>query len=133
VVSGLFLAGLALLGIGTKLYRGRFETWFHNYAGAIVYEIFWVVLFGAILPKVRRWRIAVSVFAATCGLEFLQLYHPPFLEAIRSNFFGRALIGNGFDRWDFAYYVIGSAIGWGICRAMSPQRGMGHGAASSRS
>lgn len=116
------LAALALIGVGTKLYHGWLERWFHNYAGAMVYELFWIVLFGALLPQARPWRIALSVFVVTCALEILQLYHPPLLEAIRSDFFGRALIGDGFDRWDFIYYVIGSALGWGTCRLLSPWR-----------
>jgi len=116
------LVALALIGIGTKFYRGRFEIWFHNYAGGIIYEMFWIVLFGALFPRVSAGRIALSVFVVTCGLECLQLWHPPFLQIIRSNFFGRALLGNGFDRWDFIYYVIGSATGWALCRAGSPWR-----------
>lgn len=116
------LAALCLVGIATKLYRGTLETWFHNYAGGIVYEVFWIVLFGTLFPKGRPWRIAVSVLVATCALEVLQLYHPPVLEAIRSTFLGRALIGNGFDPWDFIYYVLGSAIGWLVCRATTQLR-----------
>jgi len=118
----IILVAVGLIGIGTKLYRGRFETWFHLYAGGIVYEVFWIVLFGAIFARARPGRIAISVFVVTCALEFLQLYHPPVLEAIRSNFFGRALIGNGFDPWDFLYYVVGCTIGWVLCRATSPWR-----------
>lgn len=120
------LAALVLAGVGTKFYRGRFETWFHNYAGGIIYEIFWIVLFGALFSRVSAGRIALSVFVVTCGLEFLQLWRPPFLEILRSNFFGRALLGNGFDRWDFIYYVIGSTLGWALCRRISPRRNVEH-------
>lgn len=116
------LVALALIGVGTKFYRGRFELWFHNYAGGIVYEVFWIVLFGALLPRARAWRIAISVLVVTCALEVSQLWHPRLLEAIRSNFCGRALIGNGFDPWDFFYYVMGSGIGWAVCAAASPCR-----------
>jgi hypothetical protein len=116
------LAALVLLGVGTKLYRGRFETWFHNYAGGIVYEVFWVVLFGALFTRAKPWRISLSVLLVTCALEVLQLWHPPVLEAIRANFLGRALIGDGFDAWDFPYYVVGSGIGWLLCRVASPWR-----------
>jgi len=112
------IIALALVGFGTKAYRGPLETWFHNYAGGIVYEIFWIVLFGALLPQVRPWRIALSVFVVTCGLETMQLWHHPLLESIRSNFFGRALIGDGFDPLDFVYYVAGSVIGWVAWRAL---------------
>jgi len=41
----------------------------------------------------------------------LQLWHPPFLELIRSTFWGRALIGTSFSWWDFPHYIFGSAIG----------------------
>jgi hypothetical protein len=109
------LVAVALMGVGTKFYRGRFETWFHNYAGGILYEVFWIVLFGALFPGSKLWLIAGSVFVVTCGLEVLQLWRPPFLQAIRSNFLGKALLGNGFDPSDFAYYVIGSVIGWVVC------------------
>ena len=111
----IFLIGLALIGIGTKLYRGPLETWFHNYAGGVVYEVFWIALFRGLLPRARLWRVALSVFLVTCGLEALQLYHSPFLEGVRSTFLGRALIGHGFDPWDFFYYAVGSLIGWGVC------------------
>jgi hypothetical protein len=111
------LLALVVVGIGTKFYRGRLETWFHNYAGGVIYEVFWIVLFGALLPRASAWRIALSVFLVTCGLEVLQLWHPPFLELIRSNFFGRALVGDGFDPLDFIYYVVGSVIGWKLCEA----------------
>jgi hypothetical protein len=119
--TALILAALGLIGVGTKLYHGRFEAWIHNYAGGVIYEVFWIVLFGAIFHRIKAWRTALFVFLVTCGLETLQLYHPPLLETIRSTFIGRALIGNGFDPWDFLYYVIGSLIGlaaWGLMRSL---------------
>lgn len=116
------LVGLVLVGVGTKFYRGRSERWIHNYAGGIVYEVFWILLLATFFPRLGTGRIALSVFVVTCGLEFLQLWHPRFLELIRSNFMGRALLGNGFDPWDFVYYVIGSTVGWLLCRVMVPGR-----------
>jgi hypothetical protein len=53
-----------------------------------------------------------GVFTITCVLEIVQLWHPPRLEAIRSTWAGRALVGTTFAWPDFAYYVIGCAIGW---------------------
>lgn len=48
----------------------------------------------------------------TCILEFLQLWHPPFLELIRSYLIGRLLIGTSFSWWDFPHYLVGCLIGW---------------------
>jgi hypothetical protein len=56
--------------------------------------------------------IASSVLAITCVLEFLQLWHPPFLQLIRNTFIGRTILGSYFTWSDFPYYFLGSGIGW---------------------
>jgi Flp pilus assembly protein TadB len=45
-------------------------------------------------------------------LEFLQLWHPSFLEFLRSNFIGRTILGTSFTWSDFPYYLVGGGIGW---------------------
>lgn len=99
------------IGISTKFYHGIGAEWVRGSSGAILYEIFWCLLiFG--ITRFRPRNIALSVFIITCILEFLQLWHPPFLEWIRSFFIGRLLIGSTFSWYDFPYYLIGSGIGW---------------------
>jgi hypothetical protein len=56
--------------------------------------------------------MAIVVLLATCALEFLQLWHPPFLEYLRSSFIGRTVLGTSFAWLDFPYYVLGCWIGW---------------------
>ena len=106
------LAVLTPVGFATKFYHGPFDWWFHNYGGAIAYEMFWIVFFSFVFSSHPPRVAAVWVFAVTCALEVTQLWHPPFLQWIRSFFIGRALIGNGFDWWDFPYYAVGSFFGW---------------------
>jgi hypothetical protein len=69
-------------------------------------------LLSLVLPGTNTGKIAAGVLAATCVLEFLQLWHPPFLEALRSNFLGATILGTTFDWTDFPYYFAGSGIGW---------------------
>jgi hypothetical protein len=64
-------------------------------------------------------KIPVSVFIITCALEFLQLWHPWFLEKIRSYYFGSALIGTTFTWWDFPHYAIGCILGWIVIKWLS--------------
>ena len=42
-----------------------------------------------------------------------------FLERIRSNFWGSALIGTTFVWWDFPHYAIGCAVGWLLIRQIA--------------
>ena len=108
------MALAVLVGLGVKYYSGPGAQWAnHSLAGA-VYEIFWQFAALFCLPRARPWRIAMVVFVATCGIEFLQLWHPPPLETLRAHFAGRAILGSTFAWSDFPYYLLGSLAGWGI-------------------
>lgn len=100
------------LGFASKLYRGPWHLWFNNYAGGLLYEIFWILLIALFWPKASPLGVSLGVFLVTCFLECLQLWHPPFLEAIRATFLGQALLGTTFVWWDFPYYIIGCTLGW---------------------
>jgi hypothetical protein len=80
--------------------------------GSLAYEIFWVLLVVGLWPRVSLKGAAVGVCCATCGIEFLQLWHPPFLEALRQTLPGRLVLGNSFRWADFPPYFIGSGLGW---------------------
>ncbi|MCK5052148.1 MAG: DUF2809 domain-containing protein, partial [Candidatus Cloacimonetes bacterium] len=81
------------LGFISKLYTGPGAKWFNDSFGGLLYEVFWCLIISFILIKVKPWKVALSVFIITCALEFLQLWHPMFLEMIRSTFIGRTIIG----------------------------------------
>ncbi len=117
---GLSLAAVVPLGILLKLYAGPYQAWVNNSATGIAYELFWCLALFAIWPHRRDInRIVIGVFVVTCGLEALQLWQPPLLQAVRSTLPGRVLIGTTFAWSDFAYYAAGSGIGWLWLRWMS--------------
>ena len=100
------------IGFYSKFYSGPGKDWINNSLGGVLYEIFWCLFIFLFLIKIKIWKIAVSVFIATCILEVMQLWHPQSLEYIRSFFLGRTLIGTSFSWFDFIYYFIGSIIGY---------------------
>ncbi|MBA7683417.1 hypothetical protein ES703_91781 [subsurface metagenome] len=102
------------VGFCFKLYSGPGSWWYNNYGAGVLYEIFCILLAFLFFPSKRPANvIPVYVFVTTCILEFLQLWHPPFLQEFRSHFLGSALIGTTFVWWDFPHYVLGCLIGWG--------------------
>ncbi len=107
-----WLAVITPLGFYTKFYHGPAQAWVSDYLGGAFYEVFWCLFFLLLFPRARPWAIAVPVLVATCALEFMQLWHPPILEMVRSTFLGRALIGHQFVWGDFPYYFAGTGIGW---------------------
>jgi hypothetical protein len=107
------LMAVTPVGFGFKLYTGPAQRWFNDYGAGLLYEIFWILVVFLIFPKEKLvCKIPVWVFIITCALEILQLWNPWILQAIRSSFFGRALIGTTFAWWDFAHYAFGCFLGW---------------------
>ncbi|MDY6953176.1 MAG: DUF2809 domain-containing protein [Thermodesulfobacteriota bacterium] len=108
------------MGLLFKFYSGPGQAWFNDHGAGLLYEIFWILVVFFFLPE-RKWttNIAVSVFTVTCVLEVLQLWHPPFLEKVRSYFLGRALIGTTFSWWDFPHYGMGSCLGWACIKRIT--------------
>lgn len=110
IILSLFV--IVPIGFYTKFYTGPAQAWVSDSLGGLFYEIFWILLFAFIFPKVRPVKIAFWVFTITCGLEFLQLWHPSFLEILRGNFIGRTILGSSFNWFDFPYYFVGSLVGY---------------------
>jgi hypothetical protein len=99
------------LGFATKFYSGPASSWVDSYGGGILYEVFWILTVLLVWPRLSPVCVAGGVFAATSALEVLQLFHPPFLEAIRGTLLGHALIGSTFAWWDFPHYAVGCFAG----------------------
>lgn len=116
-IACILIAITVPLGFGLKYYSGPGHLWCNLHGAAILYEVFWCLAAFLLFPSRKAIiPIAVVVFIATCGLEFLQLWHPPVLQAIRSFRVGVWLIGNGFDWWDFPHYAIGCLAGGYLMR-----------------
>lgn len=110
------LAAAVPLGIGSKLYAGPGEAWVRGHAGGVLYVVFWCLLVLWIRPQLPPWRVGAAVLAATVAVEISQLWHPPFLEAVRSTSVGHALIGSTFGCWDLPHYAAGMLLAVAIAR-----------------
>jgi hypothetical protein len=115
------IAFIVPFGLLTKFYRGVGQAWLNDTFGGIPYEIFWMLLVALIWPRLRPAAIALIVFLATCLLEFLQLWQPDWLQAIRATLPGRLVLGNSFTWSDFPYYAIGCFLGWLWLRWLYPK------------
>jgi hypothetical protein len=100
------------VGFYSKFYAGPAAGWVNNSLGGVFYTLFWCLVAYWFLPNSKPWRIVLLVFTVTCLLEVLQLWHPPFLEWLRSFFLGATLLGTTFAWSDFPYYVVGCGAGW---------------------
>lgn len=98
------------IGIASKFYQGPLKEWVNDYFGDIIYEAFWIMIGVLIWPKASLAKIAAVVFIATCIIEVLQLWQPPFLQMMRASFIGKLLLGTTFVWWDFPHYLAGCIL-----------------------
>lgn len=106
------LVALIPLGLATKTVNGPgLAGWIHNHLGGVLYVTFFCLLFFPIFPRARITALAGGVLAATCLIEFLQLWQTPFLTAIRGTTPGALLLGTTFSPADFPHYLAGAVLG----------------------
>ena len=108
----LSLVVIVPVGYSSKLYRGPGAEWVNSSLGGLFYDIFWCLVVFLVARQRKPHWIAGLVFVFTCVIEFSQIWHPAWLESLRSHFIGAAILGTTFDWTDFPYYAAGSFLGW---------------------
>jgi hypothetical protein len=112
---------LAVVGYWLRFYAPISPDW-RDHTGGAAYVIFWILVWAFLKPTAPALPVSVAVLLITCCLEFLQLWHPAWLEAIRRTWPGRLLLGTTFEWSDFPPYVVGAVIGFGAMHALTPRQ-----------
>ncbi len=101
------------VGLALKYWAGPGRWWLNNWGASVAYEVFFVSLvFLVVGSRARLGAIAIGVCAGTVALEFLQLWQPSWLMAVRSTFPGQAVLGNAFSWRDLPAYPLGCWVAW---------------------
>nr|WP_309242673.1 DUF2809 domain-containing protein [Limnofasciculus baicalensis] len=100
------------LGYTVRFSQGITPEWLNDCLGVIAYQIFWILFVLFIYPRASLIWTAIGVFFFACGIEFLQLWQPSWLQELRGTLPGRLVLGNTFTWTDFPPYIIGSFLGW---------------------
>jgi hypothetical protein len=95
----------------------------HDYAGGVVYVVFWCLLVQAAVPARSAAGVCGAVTLATAALELLQLWKAPTLIAARSTGPGAILLGTDFDWLDFPHYLAGGLAAWLLCQSIGRRNG----------
>ena len=104
---------LTAIGLGTKHYRGPLESWVRHHLGDVLVVVFLIGVARWIWPRRSARVLSGGVLAVAFAIECLQLWQPPFLQAIRATVLGQIIFGSYFDGWDFLHYGVGAWLGYG--------------------
>ena len=116
------LALVTAAGLAMKRLPAAAGTWPGDHGAGVAYVVFWILLLLLLRPTLAIAPLTAGVLLVTCGLEVLQLWHPPALETLRASFLGHALIGSSFSLWDFPHYVAGGLLGGALAQRLGEPR-----------
>lgn len=84
---------------------------FAKYGGDALWALVVFLGFGMIFRRAATWRVALIAAGFATAIELLQLYHAPWIEAIRSTRIGRLILGTTFNGPDLAAYAVAIVAG----------------------
>ena len=106
IVSVVFVIGL---GLASRRDEGVFPRMFGKYPEDALWTVAAYLGWKLLLPTAVPWRLGLAALGVSFSVEFLQLYHVPWLDEIRGNPIGHLLLGSTFNPMDLVAYLVGAA------------------------
>lgn len=113
------------LGLASRECARYLPWWLAKNLGDGLYAtmVFWG--FGFLALRARTSRVALAAVAFCVAIELSQLYHAPWIDAVRETTPGRLVLGQGFHAFDLVCYVAGVALGVALERIPGTSRRAG--------
>lgn len=107
------LAATLVIGVGLVWRSNLFPLpdFVAKYGGDSLWALVVFLCFGIAIPRSSTTRIALLAVGFAWCVEFLQLYHAPWIDGIRSSRLGHLVLGNVFNSPDLLAYAVGVALG----------------------
>lgn len=107
------LLALAVVAAGLLWRSGLIPMpgWLSNNGGDALWALIVFVGLGFLLPRASTLIVALLALTLAWGVEFSQLYHAPWIDAIRATIPGKLVLGNTFAWLDLMAYSLGIALG----------------------
>ena len=99
-----------VLGLSSRKYAGYLPEWINTYLGDALWAVM-IYLFTAVLLHDRKLlQIALASLLFCYLIEISQLYHAPWIDAIRNTRLGGLVLGFGFLWTDIIAYTMGIGV-----------------------
>lgn len=106
------------LGISSRKFGQYLPGFVRNYAGDTLWAlmVFWGI--GFLFVKLSTGKAMIAAFIVSYLIEFSQLYHADWINALRHTALGGLILGFGFLWSDLACYTVGILFGGGFERVL---------------
>ena len=102
------------LGLSIRRFSEALPSLIARYAPDALWAslVYWLI--SAVSPRARPFVVAAGAFLFSAAVETSQLYHAPWIDAVRATRLGALVLGSGFLWSDLACYAAGVALAAGI-------------------
>lgn len=109
----LLFGGIVMaLGLASRRYAPALPHWLALYAGDTLWALLVYLGCGWLFPRWPAGKVFVAALLFCFSIEVSQLYHAPWLNALRDTRLGGLVLGYGFLWSDLLCYTGGSSLGW---------------------
>jgi len=106
-----------ILGLGSRKFGAWLPNWLAAYAGDTLWALLVFWLLGLLWPTWSSARVGAAALAFAFSIEISQLYHAPWLDAVRATAVGSLVLGHGFLWSDLVCYSVGVLLGYLLKRS----------------
>jgi hypothetical protein len=99
-------------GLASRHFSAYLPHWVQLYLGDALWAFMVFLLFGFIFPAKTSLWVALLTLAFSYCIEISQLYHAPWIDALRANRLGGLVLGFGFLWSDLVCYTVGVGFGY---------------------
>ncbi len=103
------IALVIALGLLSRHFRGALPPWMAKNAGDVLWAVCVYLVARWLRPTMSVGRVALAALLFAYAIEFSQLYHTPWLDAVRHTPLG-LILGYGFAWSDLLCYTLGITL-----------------------
>jgi hypothetical protein len=115
----LLTTGTVVLGLASRRFRGALPDVGGAYAGDVLWAAMVYLLAAAVWTGAPVRRVAAGAAVFALAIELGQLYHAPWIDAVRDTRLGGLVLGFGFLWSDLACYAAGIVLAAALDRRLT--------------
>lgn len=105
------MVAIIAFGLPARLFQNQLPTWYVLYFGDYLWAMLLFFIFALILRNISTLKVAIATLLCAYAIEISQLFHPAWLDYLRSIKLFALVLGSGFLWSDIIAYTLGIATG----------------------
>jgi hypothetical protein len=101
---------IVVVGLASRRYAYALPTFLAEYAGDTLWAVMAFLMIGVVAAEWPTSRVGIAALLTSYAVEVSQLYHAPWIDAVRATRLGALALGYGFLWSDIVCYTVGVAL-----------------------